>query len=105
MDDRDLATRLRESSRRVMPMLQFDAVERGREAGRRRRQRRDAAAAVVVSMAVIGGLFAGLRFQSSSGTRVSAGDGSGTSATQPPLGAGQFLYIMQAIVSDAGRIV
>jgi hypothetical protein len=105
MDDRDLGTRLRESSRRVMPTIELDAVERGRAAGRRRRQRRDAAAAVVVSVAVIGGLFAGLRFQSHSGTAVRAGDGSGTIAAQPALAAGEFLYIKRAIVSDAGRIV
>src|SRR6476659_9165336 len=104
MDDLDLATRLRESSRRVTPTFDLDAVERGREARRRRRQRREAAAAIVVSVAVIGGLFAGLRFQAHSGTRVRVGGGATSTTTQPPLAPGEFLYIKRTIVSDAGRI-
>src|SRR5438067_6788407 len=105
MDDLDLATRLREASRRVSPVLDLDAVERARETGRRRRQRRDASAAVFLSVAVIGGLFAGLRLQTHSGPRPRAGGGGTSGVTQPPLLPDQFLYINRTMVSDGGRIV
>src|SRR5436190_13785694 len=104
MDDRDLATLLREASRRVTPTADLDSVEQRREAGRRRRQRRDAFAAVVLSVAVIGGILGALRFQSHA-VHAPVGDGSRKLATPPALLPGQFLYLKRAIVSDAGRIV
>jgi hypothetical protein len=105
MDDLQLAARLRESSRRVKSTLDLDAIERRRDAERRHRQLRDASAAVVLSVAVIGGLFAGLRFQSHTGARVRVGDGSHGGVTQPPLLPGQFLYLMRTGVTDGGKIV
>jgi hypothetical protein len=105
MDDLDLATRLREASRRVSPVLDLDAVERARDTAQRRRQRRDASAAIFLSVAVIGGLFAGLRLQTHSGTGLRTGDDGTSGVTQPPLLPDQFLYINRTIVSDGGRIV
>ena len=105
MDDRDLATLLRDASRRVTPTADLDSVEQRRESGRRRRQHRDAFAAVALSVAVIGGILGALRFQAHSVAHDRVGDGSRKLAAQPALLPGQFLYIKRAIVSDAGRIV
>ena len=105
MNDVELAARMQDASRRVMPTLEVEAVERRRERRRRNRQLRAASASVVLSVAVMGGLLAGLRFQSGTGAHVRTGTGANGNVAQPPLSPGQFLYLKRTGVTDAGRIV
>jgi len=102
VDDLDLEPRLREAGRGVDPTLEFDQLTRARERAQRRRQRRAAATAGVLSVAVIGALLVGLRFESRG--RTHALPGSGPQA-QSGLGDGQYLYLSRSIVLDNGKIV
>lgn len=104
MDDLELGRRLRAASRLVAPGQDLAALERRRDRARRHRQLRAASVAVVLSVAVVGGLLAGLRFGSGSGTGSAAGGSPQGVVTQAALLPGQFLYIDQTIVADNGRI-
>ena len=101
MDDLDLEPRLRDAGRGVDPMLEFDELARARERAQGRRQRRAAATAGVLSIAVIGALLVGLRFESRGRAHALAGGGS----PPPALGDGQYLYLRQTIVVDNGKII
>jgi hypothetical protein len=104
MDDLEMGRRLRAASRLVAPGQDLAALERRRDRTRRSRQMRAASVAVVMSVAVVGGLLAGLRFGSGSGVRTGDGGGSAGAVTQAALLPGQYLYIDRTIVADNGRI-
>jgi hypothetical protein len=104
MDDLEMGRRLRAASRLVAPGQDLAALERRRDRTRRNRQIRAASVAVVMSVAVVGGLLAGLRFETGSGVRTGDGGGPAGIVTQAALLPGQYLYIDQTIVADNGLI-
>ena len=106
MDDLDLGTRLRTASRLVDPdpALDLAGLERRRDRAHRRQQFLAASVAVVLSVAVVGGVLAGLHFASRTGPSPAAAGGP-SSAPQPALLPGQYLYINRTIVTENGRII
>lgn len=106
MDDLDLGPGLRRAGAGIQPKLDLEDLTRARERAQRRRQRRAAAFAGALSIAVIGALLVGLRFESRDRSSASSGGGDGGQAPgHPALVPGQYLYLRQTIVAENGKIV
>jgi len=104
VNDIDRGPRLQDAGAGVEPHLDFEDLTRARERARTRKQRRAAATAGVLSVAVIGALLVGLRFEDrgpGSALPGAGGNAQGRQALQP----GQYLYLRETMAVDNGKIV